>query len=60
MISVENTRNLIFETKFAQIRCKLTEIHQSENWQVDFNLQNFGDFQGIDSHNACTPNNMPL
>ena len=33
-----------FETKFAQIRCKLAEIHQFQNWQTDSGLLAFADF----------------
>ena len=40
--------NLDFETKFVQIRYELTEKHQFQNWQVDFNFQNFAGFRGID------------
>ena len=52
--------DLDFETKFTQFQHKLTDISQLQNWQVDFNLKNFADSQGIDFHYACTLNNMPL
>ena len=38
--------NLDFEIKFVQIQYELTEIHQLQDWQVDFNFQNFADFWG--------------
>ena len=52
--------NLDFETKLVQMWYELIEIHQCQNWQVDFNLQNFAGFWGIDFDNAYTLNNMPL
>ena len=52
--------NLDFDTKFAQIRYEFIEIHQFQKCEVDFNFENFVDFRGIDFHNTCALNDMPL